>query len=261
VLEALVALLEGCLEAQVEEALGLTYAESEDLDRRLGVPVGLLHIQDAASEEKFWSRVPEEYRALRSIVESVADRRRHSQKNTPGLSADSLSNALRGKGMRKGPWILPADGMVERLSRHFYINPIELVVAWEEVLEKNNSLGALERNESAHEKILEIVFEILGHRWWSSKEAKKRATVGSIDVYDVGAKVRRAGREIEEDLAIDLPLEDWLFDNFAAWTHRLFKGESPCIWLAGRGARGNTLIHRWDVQGAEAESLCHALER
>jgi len=242
VLEALIVLLEGCLEAQIEEALSLSDLESQELGRSSGIPVGLIAVSDAVSEDTFWNRVPQEYRTLRDLVRSVADRYRHVRKHNLSFSAAALSKVLSGKGKQRGCWILPADGSVEKLSRYFYMNPIELVLHWGEIVEQDSYLGTAERHESARERVLEIVLETLGHQWWSSREVVKRLSVGAVDVSDIADAIRYAEPSIEELLAIERPLKEWLLGDFAVWMKGLFRGAPPIAWYRNKGE----LIYKMD---------------
>lgn len=242
-LEALVLIVEGVLEAQVERAVGLNRDDSERWGKEHGIPVAWLAPMHEVLSHPVWSCVPERLRRLRSVLACYADTM--PLPRTSGLEAPLLEVSTQPpSGLNPGPYVLPTTGIVEHLSRLYQAHPFDVV---------RFVLGGSEARMSYAKDLYlshlcgEVTRELmraLGHSWWSDPDYVLIDTPDSLCQTDLCAVVERCAQHRGYEHLLHSHVPTWIRRVLIPWQAKRFFGKSPLRF--GDTSRGELQCsHTW----------------
>ncbi len=252
VLQTLLLLIEGTLEAQIERALQVSHDESDRLARRYGIPAAWLCHVTAEMDKEFWEIVPREYVWLQEILRAESRSDNTVVPKRDEFSATDIIPALQKRGTVRGdPWMLPITSPVERISRLLRLHPIHSLLTLFKGATTNDAIHIAVTEPMVFRETLTTLLGQLGHRWWSEIQEEKRvpgATLSQADaarliLQNSGAEKLWGGRERD--------VTEWLRGRFSDWHTKLFRQRSPLnehVNLSGE----MFYSHRWDARSEES---------
>lgn len=251
VLQALLLLIEGALEAQIERALQMSHNESDRLARRYGVPAAWLQQVTAEMDEEFWEMVPREYAWLQEILrgDSRSDSIPAFRDNE--FSATEIIMALQKRGAVGGdPWILPIASQVERVSRLLRLHPIHSVLTLFRGAATNDAVYAAVAEPLVLRETLTTLLGRLGHRWWSEVQETKRVPGPTLSQAEAARLILQSSRDEKICGGRERDVTEWLRGRFSDWHTKVFRQRSPLNEKVNFS--GETFYsHRWDERDEE----------
>lgn len=252
ILQTLLLLVEGALEAQVEGALGISSAQSEYFRDRYGVPAAWLGKVTGDAREMFWSVVPSEFSCIRELISSEKVINAIARPSTRALSASDVRDALRQRvSASSDPWPLPMSSTIERLSRLWGTHPIQAVVALQHAAEFNEDVRDLLNEPELSRDVLVKLLRRLDHRWWSDVALEPRVSGASLSLDEAIQVVAQSRFATKRVLSKRERTEEWLRGPFSQWHNRLFRQLSP-LHDSVCGVGGGFYSHRWDDMARSA---------
>lgn len=252
VLQTLLLLIEGALEAQIERALKVSHDESSRLARRYGVPAAWLSQVTADMDGEFWDLVPREYAWLQEILraESRSDDIVVSRRNE--TSGSEIIAALQKRGAVSGdPWMLPITSSIERVSRLLRLHPIQSVITLFRGAATNDAIYAAVAEPMVLRETLTTLLGHLGHRWWSGSEEAKRVLGSTLSQAEAARLILQNSRDEKLWSGRERDVTQWLRGRFSDWHTKVFRQRSPLneqVNLSGE----MFYSHRWDESGEES---------
>jgi len=252
VLQTLLLLVEGALEAQVERALGISSAQFEYFRDRYGVPAAWLGNVTGDAQEMFWSVVPSEFSCIRGLISSEKAINAVTHPSTRTLSVSDVRDALRQKvSTTRDPWPLPVSSTIERLSRQWRTHPIQTMSTLQHAAESNQDVrDSLNETELSRDVLLKLLRR-LDHRWWSEVAPEPRVSGSSLSLEEAIQVVLESPFATRHVLSARERSVEWLRGPFSQWHQRLFRHSSPLNESLG-GAGGGFYSHRWDDAAGSA---------
>ncbi len=249
VLQALLLLVEGALEFQIEQTLDVSGRESIRLAERYGVPVAWLSCPSKEVEDEFWSVVPSEFLVLRDMTRIERVYTPGNGAVRPEVSKSHIREVLRRNKVRiDDPWPLPITSPVERLSRSWRCNPIETMNHVMSSARINKDVRDSLSEVIRYRKVLSLLLERLDHRWWSHLSQSTRVAGVSLALDEAARLVHEELSSLELWERDESSVKEWLRGAFSAWHTGHFHRRSP-LCESSRGSRGVVYSHRWDVSG------------
>ncbi len=245
IIEALLLLLEGAIELQVQEAIGASASERAAFNARCGIPVAWVNPSSSEAWEVLRRSVPDSlqalvdqvYLALESVLES-----KH-RKNT---SAPQVDGRLGIESQSQARWLLPTTSRLEALCRDKSLNPLDVVVACSR---EDDSCRTLRK--SMEESLLDIrvlveLLKAMNHRWWSSSDLVERGHGGCHTIGDLCGIVNASPECVARARCCGQILDEVFLREFLNRQHKLF-GQRPPIRQIGNGKMGAPVFgHAWD---------------
>lgn len=246
VFQALLLLIEGVLESQIERALGVRRDESERLAARYGVPVAWFPQGNRERQDEFWELVPSEYVWLRELVGVECSSHKVRARDVEDLSNAAVFSALQKRGGVSGdPWVLPITSPVERLSRLWGRNPIDAVLALCRGAARNEEIREVLAEPLLFREALSSLLAALDHRWWFEDLNTERVCGATISLKEAARLVLRNPRLGEVWHDREQVVMEWLRGRFSDWHSKLFHQRSPLKERAN-SSREIFYCHLWD---------------
>lgn len=250
VLESLLLLVEGALEAQVERALGVRHARSLELRELWGAPVAWYGIASQQTRDEFWACVPRAYLGARGVIEEELAALADPDEVDRSLRRERLRSALEGRVVAaSGRWVLPTSCYIEGVCRAARASPIECVALSREWLEEGSGGRMLIEREWIFRRALVDVLRALDHRWWSRGDASRRERCEPRTARELSRVALEAVGG-----AIQAPIERWFAREFMPWQARVFHNASPIVSVNGEIEAECVLRHSWDAGGGTKEN-------
>ncbi len=251
VLEAVLRIVEGQLELQVAQAVGVSLESSLATDCG---PIGLLPLAEDISLDEFWSLVPERFGSLRVALEGAllcASVRRTAKDE--GVE-ERLASVILGRPLPRACGLtLPADGWLERLCASLRLNPIEAAVR---IARLSTRIAEVQRaldRPLAEQEIFVSVLRILGHRFWRDPCGSSLLRPSSLPLQGVTSLVLGTPQAARLERAAGVSVEAWLSSSLESWQRAVFGSRGPVS--ISRGTRVCLTVVQ---QAAEARRLaCH----
>lgn len=249
-IEALLLLVEGCIEAQVEDAIGLGKSERRTFDSRIGMPVARIAPMSQSSWDAFGRIIPASYQTLAPRLRGVLERTFESVPRQERTTRDSFRLLPEGTVKKTSVGsLLPSTSRLEALCREQSMNPIEVVVAYGdryvEDAEMQRDLGM----PVLYARALTAILKALEHRWWSVQESSSR--VEGCEYTRAGlCKIVNESRDCTElAYALNEPLHEPFLRRLLALQERVFVRCSPI-----RESRQGSGIfrHLWDIESSSS---------
>lgn len=246
ILQTLLLLIEGALEAQIERALYVSHEESDRLAKRYGVPAAWLHQVTADMDDEFWSIVPTEYMWLREILRTESRRQNAPVRQNDEFSAIEILSTLQKRGAVSGdPWMLPITSPVERLSRIWRLHPIHSVLTLFRGAATNDVVCAAVAEPMVLREALTTLLDQLGHRWWSESKERSRVPGATLSRTEAARLILQNPSTEKHWRGRERDVTEWLRGRFSGWHTKLFRQRSPLREQAN-SSREVSYSHLWD---------------
>ena len=242
-LEVLLRLIEAALEEQVARCIGVRRGAEHNV---MALPVGLYKTSYGVGSERFWSRIPARYAALRGVL-CAELREGCSVTGSSGADLAALTNSLTtGKKRRVAGTLNPSDGPLEQLCREYSINPLDALLLLEEGSARDEALKQALWKPHVEVAIFERVLHQLGHIWWSQAEGSLRKVAGPRSVRELAELVSSELAGIEPEQILGMSVERWLMRKAPAWQHATFYGVPLLTYLVGDTSSADLVLHSWE---------------
>lgn len=266
VIEALLLLVEGSIELQVQTAIGASASELAKFNMRCGVPVAWIAVATPGAWQRFWQNVPEAlqwigpqvYSTLNSIFES-------------GTHTMALAPEITGRALRESPVqvrrLLPSTGRLEALCRDYSVNPLDVVAACSSERGSYSTLRHSLEKSLLHVRVLVELLQAMNHRWWSSSDPVARDHGGCHTLVNLCEIVNASSDCVNRARCCGQILDEVFLREFLSWQQKLF-AQRPPIRPVGDGTRGPLIFgHAWDFvdcstsASVAGDSLMHRFNR
>ncbi len=244
-LEALLLVVEGVLEDQVERSLDLGGSEQRGLVSRLGMMAGWYRPTVPLDQHAAGKRMPERYRDF--IQRCAGELWGREVVSVARLSyAEMVSVVRSGKveDLIDSNWMFPSSGVVETFCRAFRLHPFDAVEKLRELLLQPSRMG--QRIYGAHiaKCLIDTVLRQLGHRWWCQAETDIDGHFEVLLFDDVVSLARDTLAGGYDPEILGEPLERWVTRVLVEWHDSYFLRASPLICVSG--GRGDKVMLRKD---------------
>lgn len=227
-LEALLLVVEGHLEQQVEHSMGLSLADRKALLDRLGIVSGWYGVSPSLGAHAVLDRVPSSYmemvRALDKTPSEIAIAPQQ------GLSLSALERAI-GSGQLESlidaRWLLPSSGIVESVSRAFRIHPFDALLGLYNLLGGSTSARVKLYGPHYAKSFVADLLGRMGHRWWSNSDGKGQDGYRVLSFDDVVSLAKVGEQLVHHAEMSGVPLEKWVTTVILDWQEKCFFGHSP----------------------------------
>lgn len=249
-LHALLLVVEGELERQVCELLGMDDALLRSLDDVMGRPVAWNPLCVGLDDEVVWSCIPGKFHSIRSLVRC---------RLSAAVEIESCTERVRsyftvGTKMCAPSRPLPATSLLEQIGRLRGVHPFDVVRALSTLHSVDARVASEVIGSQLRSRIVEVVLRELGHQWWATTE-----------VYDPSLLCERSTQDLTDAAVCDLsgfdcdkilgePIGAWIVGKMNAWHSRLFHNEPLLVEQRTNAKRGGSFGHRWRV--APSTSAC-----
>lgn len=228
--EALLLVVEGRLEQQVEQSIGLSLAERKALLDRLGMVSGWYGVSPSLREHALLHGVPSCYTDVVDLLDTTPSEIAVDAQQVPALK--SLEQAIvSGKldSLVNSRWLLPSSGIVESISRAFQIHPFDAVLGLYQLLDSSKVIR--EKLYGAHlaKNLIADVLSRLGHQWWGESDCKVSGWCHVLSFDDVLCLAKDRASLVQHVEIVGTPLEQWVSTALLDWQEKCFFGHSPLV--------------------------------
>lgn len=245
VLEALLLVIEGLLEGQVERALGMNKDESRQWSEVHGDPVAWLSPSSDIALHPMWSCVQAYCSEYRAILAAYADT---IPKPRGGAVVVDLRMRMEQQKLGVYPrrYTLPTTGAVEHVSRIYQVHPFDAVCALLECVE--SSMPAVTELCTTH-LCAEVTREILraaGHRWWSAAAHMNCENSLLLSQRELCEIVERCVEQQSHRALVGSCVKTWIRRVLIPWQEKRFYGVSP-LRFSGMEQDELSCTHMWSL--------------
>lgn len=231
-IQATLLLIEGELETQAFEAAGATNEDCARVAKVIAPPVAWFE-SDARIEDHL---------AVRGVSTLCGTRAmRVSSGGTAGIR-ERIESFLAGELVVAPQSVgVPTTLPLESLCRACSIHPLDAWLIIRDLFPVSRIVSQFFTRPIARVEILEVLLELLGHRWWSDP----RPWCGNlrvVSVADLLDALRRRRSDEEWSERLGEPLTEWVCQRLLPWQEKLFF-RSPPVWSGGD--RGGAFRHAW----------------
>lgn len=245
-LQALLLVVEGELERQVNSRVPLSEEEARTLDATFGRPVSWSPCGSAQAWKDARSAAPSEVVSRLASLEEVVSPQSISSEDIRYRVERFFQNREKIAVAHRG---LPATSLLERICRWSGIHPCDAAWALSSLIEENIGVRREVLAPLVRAKVIGDVLTLLGHPWWSTTER-----------YDSSLHVARSATELAERVAHNLPglnctellgekLDVWIATEAAGCQRKLMRDTPLMHESHGRGSKGTILSHVWGAPG------------
>ena len=235
--QALLLLVEGTLEDQSLIAAQASIKERERISSIIAPPVAWNPQSSCGEDDLFWD---ERWGSLRQALAL-----RHGNvgnARSPRESECVIEEHLLGKKpLPKFQIGLPSMLPLEALCQAYSLHPIDAWIAIRDVCARSEAVRSAIGSQFARVRILEVVLEALGHRWWGDARPFEPLSQGECSLSSIAERLRQENSLKEWRSLLGIDLSEWLLRDFIAWQEKLFL-KVPLI-LNGRHV--DTFRHAW----------------
>jgi hypothetical protein len=225
-LEALVLVVEGILERQVERSLGVTTDVSEQWGEAHGCPVAWLSPSTDILSHPLWSSIPSDVFDCRAVLKAHADTM--PEPGLKGVKDDPKVRLLEQESLSyPRRYVIPATGIVEHLSRVYQLHPFDVVSGILDGIEESSPTVKEICSSHLCVQVVREVLQNLGHRWWSVEAPSSHVNVSVLTQGDIASIVEQcAARQTHRGL-LGLCIRTWIERVLIPWQSKRFLGASP----------------------------------
>jgi hypothetical protein len=234
-LEALVLVIEGILERQVERCLEMTTETSEQWGNVHGYPVAWLTPSAEVLSHPFWGLMSTDVEDYRTVLQRDTE-------SMPESGRAQLFSSFKICMLKQGAtgyprrYVMPSTGIVEHLARLHQAHPFDVVCAIRDGIEESSP--AVRDIGSAHlcARITAEILRCLGHRWWNAAETTPRETVLKLNCGDLSSIVERCIEHPFQRQLLGPCVSTWIKRVLIPWQNKRFFGASPLSYreIAGK---------------------------
>lgn len=236
-LEALLRAIEGQLELQVRQSLGVSPG---DISGERG-PVALWPMAEGVPIDAFWSLVPRRFIGLRSALDGVVALPRRG-KFLGELEPDRLRLVMRGGGAQQGARLeLPADGWLERLCGVLRRNPIELAVLLAQECSRRADVRRALELPAAEQGLFVSLAKSVGHLFWSEPQADTAEPPRTLTLKEATALLSSSSQAARLEAAAGMAPGRWLETSLEAWQRKVFGSQGPVLVERGPTIRFSSI--------------------
>lgn len=233
-LQALLLVVEGLLEQQVCDLLGLGDHERRDLDINMGVPVAWHSRHACEDDDEIWRSLPSRYQGLRRIVEPfMRPSKGASKSDLECLSYFESKRHAHELGRR-----LPATCLVESIGRAMTLHPFDVVRDITRMLGNRPHVSECVVGPPLCARIVALALSELGHQWWGEGDAAQGRELRELSILELARRVNDALPEVVgisqqlRDHLIGQPLAEWMHERMLE-TQLLIFAQTPLLVRAG----------------------------
>lgn len=249
-LQALLLVVEGLLEQQVCDLLGLRTDERRDLDATMGVPVAWHSRHACEDDDEIWCSLPSRFQGLRPIVDPFTRMSRGPSKSRPECSYYFESKRqARELGRR-----LPATCLVESIGRAMTRHPFDVVRDVNRMLGNHPRVSEHVVGPSLRARIVALALTELGHQWWGERAASTGRELRELSILELAHRVNEVLPEVMEiseqlrDQLIGEPLAKWMHSRMQG-TQLLIFAQTPLLVRGGQdGLSKGSFQHVWKAR-------------
>lgn len=232
--EALLLVVEGVLEQQVEHCMGLSGEERRSLVGRLGPVAGWYSPTAPLESHPVLERIPQQWRDI--VERCLAQSRDISVAGRPRPSAQVLelvSDVRKLDVTMGGHWFLPSTGFVETICRAFQLHPFDAFLTAQDLLIYSGGVGRRVYGDYLAREVVVEALGRLGYRWWSESEVDKgrcREKLSYEEVYQIAEeRISEHGRmQVWETCGVRL--DTWVRERLVEFSNSYFFGDSPLVF-------------------------------
>jgi hypothetical protein len=241
-IQALLLIVEGKLEAQSLLAAQASIKERERVSSLIAPPVAWNDQSSFGEDDLFWDD------RWVSLSQSGAEPSRLSKRGRSSLDTELIVEGyLSGaKALSCAQAGLPSMMPLEALCMAAALHPIDAWIAIRNLCARSEGIRAAIGTRFAQVRILEVVLEELGHRWWGDARPFDLRGSGECSVSTIVGRLKSERSLPEWKCLLGLDLSEWLQKNFLAWQDKLFLK----VPLIHRGRRADSFRHVWIDHGS-----------
>ncbi len=244
-LEALVLVIEGHLEAQVERGLNLSISEREALVNRIGGVAGWYAPSRSVDEYDTNKLLPDDYRDLRgrhtAMPEMIAA---HVSPPSVAVSLEALICSAQVFSSADARWMFPSSGLVELVCRALSMHPYDALKVIFDLANQSRPVAQKIYGQHLAKCLVEEVLNHLGFRWWNSSRSSMPTPQSMLSFDDVVSLAEDKFKNRSWQDICDVPIATWVRGVFDQWHQRYFFGESP-LRVTSDKQRIETVELRW----------------
>ena len=241
-IEALLLVVEGKLEQQVEQSVGLSSEERMSLVGRLGMVAGWFSLRGPLESHPVLDRIPQQMRAIIKRCFAQPPEVCLSGRLRPSIEVlQQIGDLRKLDGMVDSRWLLPSTGLVETICRAFHLHPFDALLTAEELLQLSVGIRRRVCGDYVAKRVSVQVLGRLGHRWWSESEASEGRCDERISFDEVCSIVEAVVPDsgyagVYE--AFGMPLDAWVQRVFPEFNQTYFCSQSPLVFEQSSGRFG-----------------------
>jgi hypothetical protein len=225
-LEALLLVIEGMLEWQVECALGISRDESESWRSTHGAPVAWLPTTFDIATHPTWNTIPGNFSNYQAALMSYLESMPAQYKGEVGHQMQA------GVVLREVPsypyrFALPTTGPVEHLSRAYQAHPFDVVGALVEGLQHDSPVVRSIRMSRLCSEVTREILQGLGHTWWSAVTTPVPVEFRSFTQKDLCSLVERCAELQASTGLLSSSVKTWIRRQLIPWQRKRFMGAPP----------------------------------
>ena len=241
--QALLLLVEGTLEAQSLVAAQASIKERERISSIIAPPVAWNRQSSCGEDDLFWS---ERWGSLRQAVSPKHEQvgKARSFRDIELIVEEHLSGQ---KALSSAQIGLPSMMPLEALCQAYSLHPIDAWIAIRDVCARSEGARSSMGARFARVRILEVVLDELGHRWWGDDRPFESLSRGECSFSSIVERLTQEHSSKEWRSLLGIDLSEWLRSGFIAWQERLLL-KVPLI-LTGR--HGDSFRHAWAVNESQ----------
>jgi hypothetical protein len=243
-LQAVLLVVEGILEQQVCDLLGLRDEERRDLDTTMGVPVAWHRRHECEGDDEIWCSLPSRFQGLRPIVEPFIRPSRGPSKSHPECSGYFESKRYSYELGRR----LPATCLVESIGRAMTVHPFDVVRDVNRMLSNRPHVREYVVGPPLRARIVALALSELGHQWWGEGVAPQSRELQELSILELARRVNDVLPKVVEisqqlrDQLIGQPLAEWMHAQMQEIQLLMF-AQTPLLVRAGGEALSKGSFH------------------
>jgi hypothetical protein len=243
--QALLLVVEGLLEHQVECSLSMTIGDSLALSELAGPVVSSFALSDNISAHALWDFIPERYHTLSAIFDQGQEQPRLPVLTSERASSDSVRSALLERSSSyKRAYLLPSTSVVEHVSRVCEMHPFDAAIACIRLAERDKDVCSALYLSGLCTTVMKELLIALGHRWWTAEYQSPPLITDALDMQAVCAVVAQISAMLGLEMLVGDSPDKWVRRVLLPWQEKKFLKASP-IQVEQQGTKEIGLRHNW----------------